>query len=254
MRPIRAWSVDSFCLWSVSSCQGNEQPHHRGEKNSSHRHIHRLICLSCLTTKLSPRRVSGVGWSAGLGGWLAAASDILCSPTQRVLVLLLRLHVEGHEPNGIMVKMRRHAVSHFPSLGDYRTMLSLSQRDLPSSFWRTPTLASKSIHIHVKPRMDLRIWTILRVMNTSTARHPTQPNDNGHFRYPPAGHRGYRRDYNDGRYNSVPSIGSRLRRYVFCEIFEAHRLVTHPLIAWHRAIQTKAVASEEFAQVPGTGP
>ena len=57
-----------------------------------------------------------------------------------------------------------------------------------------------------------------------------------------------------GRYNSVPSIGSRLRRHVLREIFEAHRLVTHPLIACHRAIQTKVVESEECAQVPSTGP
>ena len=33
-----------------------------------------------------------------------------------------------------------------------------------------------------------------------------------------------------GRYNSVPSIGSRLRRHVLREIFEVHRLVTHPVI------------------------
>ena len=42
-----------------------------------------------------------------------------------------------------------------------------------------------------------------------------------------------------GRYNSVPSIGSRSRRHVLCKIFESHTLVTHPLIACHRAIQSK---------------
>ena len=35
-----------------------------------------------LSDQAQPRRVSGVGWSAGLGGWLAAVSDILCGLTE----------------------------------------------------------------------------------------------------------------------------------------------------------------------------
>ena len=54
-----------------------------------------------------PRRVSGVGWSDGLGGWLAAASDILCDLTQSLLVLLLHIHVEGHKPGGARAKAHR---------------------------------------------------------------------------------------------------------------------------------------------------
>ena len=57
-----------------------------------------------------------------------------------------------------------------------------------------------------------------------------------------------------GRNDSVPSICSRSRRHVLGEIFESHTLVTHPLIACHRAIQTKVEAFEEFAHVPSTGP
>ena len=80
-----------------------------------------------------PRRVSGVGWSAGLGGLLTAAFDILCGLTQSILVLLLHLYVEGHEPGDIMVKTRGDLVSHFPDLVDYRIALSLFHPALVSS-------------------------------------------------------------------------------------------------------------------------
>ena len=67
-----------------------------------------------ITIKLQPRHVSGVGWSAVLSAWLLAAFGILCGLTRSALVLLLYLHVEGHESGGIMAKTRRDAVvSHF---------------------------------------------------------------------------------------------------------------------------------------------
>jgi len=102
--------------------------------------------MNSANDQAQPRRVSGVGWSAGLGGWLAAAVGIVSGLTQSVQVLLLLLHVEGHEPGGIMVKTRRDAVPHFPNLVDYRITLSLSHCDLPNSSRRTPTLTPKDRH------------------------------------------------------------------------------------------------------------
>ena len=110
------------------------------------------------------------------------------------------------------------------------------------------------IYIHVEPRTDVRIWSIPRIMNTALLAIPHNPMETVIIVI----HRLATEDTGVistmRRYNSVPSVGSRSRRHVLREIFESHTLVTHPLIACHISIQTKVVESEEFAQVPSTGP
>ena len=77
------------------------------------------------------------------GGWLVPSPRTLCGANQSILVLLLHLHVKGHQLCGIMLKTCRDAVPHFPDLVDDRITKVLFHRYLQGVPGESPTLARR---------------------------------------------------------------------------------------------------------------
>ena len=69
------------------------------------------------------------------------APSTLCGVNQSILVLLLHLHIKGHQLYGIMIKTRRDAVPYFPDLVDDRIIQVLFHRSLQGVPAESPMLA-----------------------------------------------------------------------------------------------------------------
>ena len=99
----------------------------------------RLNCLTLTRTsprnrgfcidndQAQPRRVSGVGRSAGLGGRLATSTGIFSVLTQSVLVPLLHLHVERNHSHRNTVKTRQDTVSYLDLINYRITQIPLNR-------------------------------------------------------------------------------------------------------------------------------